>query len=645
MLNISFAAWTDNLQFHLNLTADSQDELNQFDFTAGTGTPSYSAAGADFESTESDSLYQADETITLTSTSGNDLTFCTYVKPESLAAAMIIYDEHDGGDDDGYILRIGDSGGGVYKFNVWHEGLATYYGNQLNATSSYKTCVVYVDSTEDWAVYVDNNSSTAIDNKPITGTARTDLFTKFGVYAHTAASFYDGIIRESCGWTRALSQSEITTYMNYGCEGYTAPATIMTIKSSLVDTTDYTLENIPFTFNATFTLNTITTANCSIYKNDTLINTSEYDLANNIHFNVDVSNTEAEINISLNCSNFESSDSEGPYAYGVDNIKPVIQTSFVNNSNITTDETQTFYVNFTDANLYAYNITWKKGDTVLENYFADSLTGGYAENSSQYVITDVANYSIDVYSWDSHTATELTESPKQISSSVVKYKDVSIVSDAVLIYETETDKVSFLLSDKATSLCYETTGKWIKIESEYPNHYIDFKNKVWVDDYKNKLVMITPNKICVEKIISTEINSIGDLNEERKTYYFFSYEEESLSAILLAEISSKLTSIYNLLDEVLNMLWLVILYLGLLFFGFWVIKSGNVTTGMILITGTLGFDLYFIQKIYDTYVSGKVIDSGWQSAFIWIFGVSLAMWLFVKLTFIIGSKFGTYKKQ
>jgi len=338
-------------------------------------------------------------------------------------------------------------------------------------------------------------------------------------------------------------------------------------------------------------------------------------------------------------------DDTGRYYYSVDNIKPVIDSSFINNSNITTGSTQSFYVNFTDTNMYAYNITWFKGDVAIQNIFTQNLTNTFYSNVSTFSIVDVANYSIKVQSWDSHTATELTESPKQISSSIVEYKDVTIISDSTLVYNIEKDKVSFLLSDKATSLCYETTGKWIKIKSEYPNHYIDFKNKVWVDDYKNKLIQVAPNKICTEKIVSVEINSIGDLNEERATYYFFSYEEESLSTALLSEISNKLTNIYNLLDEVLNMLWLVILYLGILYFSFWIVKSGNVYTGIAMLITTIGFDFYFVQKIYTDFVLPNVTDVTYIGKMSLIFGILLVLWIFAKIGFVVFSRYKFYTRQ
>lgn len=86
--------------------------------------------------------------------------------------------------------------------------------------------------------------------------------------------------------------------------------------------------------------------------------------------------------------------------------------------------------------------------------------------------------------------------------------------------------------------------------------------------------------------------------------------------------------------EELKMLFLVSLYAIFMFLGYWMIITNNFYLGVLLLVNTLGMDAYFITYIYNNYINGVTL-TGWTGNFIYIFAISLIIWVFVKVGSIV----------
>lgn len=100
----------------------------------------------------------------------------------------------------------------------------------------------------------------------------------------------------------------------------------------------------------------------------------------------------------------------------------------------------------------------------------------------------------------------------------------------------------------------------------------------------------------------------------------------------IAALENIASSIDNL-SEVVNMLPLILIYGVITYLAFYLMKTGNVWIGMAFNFGSFGFDLFFVQWIYDTYIDGFIVNT-WQGIFIWIFGMMLYVFAVGKLASI-----------
>lgn len=77
---------------------------------------------------------------------------------------------------------------------------------------------------------------------------------------------------------------------------------------------------------------------------------------------------------------------------------------------------------------------------------------------------------------------------------------------------------------------------------------------------------------------------------------------------------------------------LIFLYITFLILGNFMLRSGNVTSGFMFFGLTIPIDFLIVHQLYTYFVEGNVIDSTWQSAFLWIFGIGLLFWLIIKIS-------------
>ena len=223
-------AYKDKQVFRFNLTSNFNDELESWDFTNSGIT--FSGSGADFEATESDSASNSAKYLLANNT---DFSYCTNVKPESLTGTMVLYSDHEDATSKGYILRIADSTG--YKFNVWADSTSSYYTtNTLSAGTWYKFCHTFNASNNQNRMYFNSNTTINTFTNDISYTSGT-AGTYFGRYDHVASAFYDGMMNDTCGWKRVLTNTDIGSYMKFGCDGaVSAPITQTPTPTNLINT-------------------------------------------------------------------------------------------------------------------------------------------------------------------------------------------------------------------------------------------------------------------------------------------------------------------------------------------------------------------------------------------------------------------------
>ena len=356
--------------------------------------------------------------------------------------------------------------------------------------------------------------------------------------------------------------------------------------------------------------------NCSLYLNNSLNQTQlNVNITQNNIFIINTSNWEKGYYFNITCLNNNASNSVKEYMY-IDTIPPEldISSNIINNSIIYNNITELRYnVTFQDTNLYAVNHTFRKGDITLKNDFIENLniTEYVINYSENMAILGLGNFSIEAQAWDSHTNKKIKDKVK-IENNKLKYKGITFFCEEEynLTYEIDKDKIKPIVKfKKDNNKCYYAGYKFTKIvNSKYPNHYVDFQNKIWIDEYKHKINKISDNLLEIKiKDKKYKGNSIGDLNYNRKVWYF-SIQEAPVTVtgndtILLTQILNETQNIKEYArksQEAMNMLWYWILFIIALImpFIFKVITTKQEDLNMIVIFSTIILSLltYFTLK-------------------------------------------------
>lgn len=443
------------------------------------------------------------------------------------------------------------------------------------------------------------------------------------------------------------------TILNYNdLTGGGTPSPTLTLNSNLINgTINYNYPTLNFTYNGTFTDETSSIVNISFYINDvmnlTLLNVN---ITNNNIFNITIDgNYEDWLNISFNASNGEVSDSFEHVYYNVDVVQPIIKSDFVNNINYTTGDIVYIYSNYSDANLFAYNITLiDSDDTLIFNYFAENLTNDFYENYSTYTSSYTGNFTILFESWDSHTNNKVKDYKIDYLINGIEIEDnIRIYSDDIKDFtlDKKKDRYSFKIkfNDIGMNVIYlESDNNLMYLRnSDYSLHFINnYEN--WIDFisddmYDYEVFQLDNNKYEIHVWVTKKdvtFNSIGDLNYNSLTYNFEVLDEQSLSTILLTSIDNRLNDIY----KVISMIPLVLVWIVLTIGGIVLILKGYKQIGMMI---------YFLSSIFDlivlamTYINFNEYTSNSYVGFL----VSLAMvmmipiWLLSRLYIGISIKY------
>lgn len=368
----------------------------------------------------------------------------------------------------------------------------------------------------------------------------------------------------------------------------------MTINTNLVNSTqNYNYLDLNISFNATFTdiEQGTDNATCNLFVNE-LVNSSLFNV--NISENQEFTYTfpdEASgwfsFNVTCNATDFSSNDSITNQWYNVDILFPTISSNYVNNSEYNDSASFSFTVNVSDENLFAYNVSFlNTSDFVMVNVFAENLTNISLINTTTIDLNSswIGNNTIRVEVWDSHTLATIDNYKIDYLRNGLEFEDsVKIYSDNIKESYTQKYKdrysFSFEFVNKTTwqSLYLESNGDLIYLpNSKYKLHFVDFKNKKWIDfdsisysDYK--ITKLLPNKFLIELRVDEaspiSFNSIGDLN-----YYSMSW---SFSVVATPAIPTDLEVALDLLNENLddintnlesgarglNMIWFWVLFI------------------------------------------------------------------------------------
>lgn len=637
--SLVYGAFEDGMFVKWDFTENVNDTISDNDLENNGVT--ITSNGGDFESTESDYL-ELDQGMLLTNSSGEEhFTLAITFKPESLSGTTILYDEHQ---SEGIILRITDTGGGVYKLNSWIDNTGNEWDTELSAGIEYRAVWTYRDDTDYHEFWLDNTiSSEGVVTKE-TGYSDNSVI-RLGVYAHVLTGYYDGLIKEVCLWDRKLNTADKQIFMDYGCDGEPLPR--LYIQNNLQNTENYNNDSLTLTWN--ISRSNIPSGcleqNSTIYINDipniTLVD-NKYatysDFGDLLNYTLDTSNKQETWDISLfvTCDDSQTNVSSSVYEYKIDTVNPMIDTDFINNTEYYLLDTREIYVNFTDENLFAYNISiFDLNGIEEENYFAENLTVTFAENRTSKVITDIGdlgNYRLRFQVWDSHTTNKIK------NYKIDKLKNGVEIEDKIKIITENTDINLIKNKDRYNfDLDIKKENPIINIEcndlrylsnSKYKGHFVCFEDKKWIDFEDKNNVKIKINKLnnnnaeiqLITKPKKITFYSIGDLNEEEQIYHYSVIEEpETVTEVNLTGVESGLNNVSKSIS--FSFFW-IILFIFVVFPD--VISSKMNDNYIVLNNFRIFFLLMFLGSLF-------FIDFGFTNTFLNLLRLSLVV-LIVGLT-------------
>lgn len=600
-------------------------------------------------------------------------------------------------DDTGYyIYKYQDANNKFYWFTdddgsnyMWFESKTTtscsFYTRDASLwTSGWKmlTVVYNYDDCSSSKIYLNTTSisfSMGADNNNIGTTNTGNLLINYNTAVYVTGS-YDNINI----WNRSLTPTEITELWNNGVGlqypfggAPPAPQPTLTLNTNLINNTaNMNDQTILIGYNGTTANANTDIFNCSIYDNQTVLNTSfNVNLSITQYFNYSFGDVEKTFLFKVNCSNYEANASKGFYTYKVDTVTPIIKSDFVNGSSIYVDTTQSFYVNFSDSNLYAYNITWFSPENLaLQNLFAENTTSKtFEQNTSTRLMSTVGNkFYIRAEVWDSHTSTTIKNYKIEPIQDGVKIENNLLIysKDVTISLSKQKDRYNFNLENldqKQTkkTIIIESDQPLKIIDSKYPGHIIDFNNKKWIDFQSSDIsdvqaLQINDKKIEVTIMLpkdkkETVIESIGDLNYQSQEFYF---DVVSDTINILREINQTTHLINNTVNSIyLNsqnnnkVIQMNIILLTLVAFIFWLVyiasnistksDAGQIIQGSVLlklclfsVAGFIGF--FVIQLVYNMAMDSGLFSEAVLKTLFVIYSIVLYVGIIILTILLIG---------
>ncbi len=345
--------------------------------------------------------------------------------------------------------------------------------------------------------------------------------------------------------------------INYNLE------TSIELFTNLTNTTDYTFNNIDLNFTGVFTGTPINeTMLLNIYINDVLHDNESFsNISQNNFYSINLTGTEIPIEVNVTIINDLYEDSL-IYVYGIDNLQPRLNTSpIINDDLFLRDSTKSQYFSFYDYNLFATNITLyhNEMDLVLFNNFTTNISTDTFILNHTYLYAITGNYTYNINAWDSHTKQKIKDFKQDLTEDSITFDNqIKITSIDFDDKKTKEEKIktikkndrynfefSFKKNQKSKSLVVESEDLVYLPNSKYKGHFVDLKNKKWIDFESDKIKNVKIKKLKNNQFEITFdsdediilFKSIGTLNELSQTINFEVYEipEVNITATTTAE--------------------------------------------------------------------------------------------------------------
>lgn len=376
------------------------------------------------------------------------------------------------------------------------------------------------------------------------------------------------VIDEVMTYNYRLSALDITSLYNSGAGTFYPFAAPVTTTVTLNSPSNNTYNNTRTNINFNFTLGTTTSANCSLYTNQSGSWASPTNkltsLNNGTHLILNNFSSDGVYKWNINCV-----DTLGSSVFGTENrtltldtASPVITTSstlydgmFIMADPIFKAVTNlTGYINITDTNLYSINITSDLGQIYFNQSYAGSV---FSYNLSLKVSNATSGkHNLTIYAADGHTANSIPdfEYRKGIFNSIIydfNKKDIMFFendyieidvdgNDGDLDTKKKKDRYSFEYSKDSefeSLIIYVRSDHEIDIVNDrygYLGHLIIPSLNKWIDfmpesvtgNEQAKIEQISPFEVKItlsglKKGKSITFNSIGDLNVQTINYDFY----------------------------------------------------------------------------------------------------------------------------
>lgn len=572
-------------------------------------------------------------------------TFVAWVKSVNFRTSSYLFDFETG------------RGGGSYNFDDAGDNLGVYTDNWYDYGAEPTTGVLQMISF----TYDGTNGCAYINGSAVGSCQATggfNLGATAGIgnrYAQlTTWQNIDGYFDEVMIFTGKMAVEDQALLYNdgEGCNPLTGGTPgvepSLTISSDLVNSTVSNQSYWNFFFNGT-SVNNSDIYNCDFMVND-VVNESQVslNLSKQQNFTINFTYSEYWINLSINCSNENASDIDSAW-YFIDDIQPLPVISVTNNTQYYDDTNLDISVNCSDENLFAINTTIRDSTNSLEFHQLDEniLTSFFQQNITNSTSTlGVDTYTLETYCWDSHTSLNLKYKP-EIDDDGIWYNGIRFYCDNVKKYEykEKRDRVKFkvkFLTKERHHVCYFEGSDFQYIsDSVYPNHYVSLTKKVWVDDYTATSNLIN-GKIQLEYWLQDETDeiitdSIGDLNEAYETVNFAIIAAPDMDDLYYPSFNESLASINANVEDIeegIELIAMVVLWLGLWIFGFAAIQMFNDFVGFVMIMSTIPIDIYFWYRFQESLMTG----TGW-------IGVSMGLMIMWTLASVFFIKKKTLKKK
>lgn len=444
-------------------------------------------------------------------------------------------------------------------FSSWYDGAGGYPNgattNALISTKVWKFIVVTWDAdTALVKMYV--NGTEGYSQGTFGGFEEPAEGWQFGSTTEDG-SYLKGCLDDIMVFNRTISPQEVVNLYNYG----TIDGSIIINSGNLnVNvTTPKEGEVLNYSTNIKVNVSTEKTANCTI--NDTrFIKDQTLAFTNFTNFTLVGSLSDGDYSINLSCYNMSNLAWNGSLTrnFVVDTEKPSFSLGANNffvadNSSVVGKQLYIINTTFTDNHgLFAFEVnvtdsslTQVFGNTTIGNIGTSKLFNTTIDLSSQ--ATGTYNATISV--WDGHTLNAISDYTTKTGTDYIQYDNkIKITADsAISAYTTkQTDRYNFQFSypkigTPSTKTFYvESDGVLFYIEkSDYPAHFVDFKNKKWIDfsgiSGKPTVTKVSPTKYQIDFVNSDTIivfNSIGGLNYYHRDYSFYIDGDKPLTTIV-----------------------------------------------------------------------------------------------------------------